>query len=133
MTEADTLREENQRLQTRLAALEAAVQENQRLQARIEELEARSPTVDPPPTRSPSPYSNTPPALLKDVKIDLPPEFDGKTAEYAAFIGHCEFYFNNKPSIFLDNAKNKVSLVISHLRGRAAIWAHALRRANPKN
>src|SRR5215510_12507677 len=137
MTEADTLREENQRLQTRLAALEAAVQENQRLQARIEELEARSHTVDPPPTRSPStrspsPYSNTPPAL-KDVKIDLPPEFDGKTAEYAAFIGHCEFYFDNKPSIFLDNAKNKVSLVISRLRGRAAIWAHALRRANHNN
>jgi len=131
MTEADALREENEHLQNRLAALEAVIQENQNLQARIEELEARSRTAEPPSTGAPSTDSTHP--ALKDVKIDLPPEFDGKTAEYAAFIGHCEFYFDNKPSIFHDNPKNKVSLVISRLRGRAATWAHALRRADPDN
>ena len=117
MTEAETLREQNLRLQ-----------------ARIEELEAHSRTEDPPPpTRSPSPHETPPPLALKDVKIDLPPEFDGKPAEYAAFVGHCEFYFDNKPSMFLDNDKNKVSLVISRLHGHAATWAHSLRRANPNN
>jgi len=35
--------------------------------------------------------------------------------------------------MFLNNDKNKVSLVISRLRGRAATWAHALRRTNPVN
>ena len=143
MTEAETLREENQHLQAHMATLEAAIQETQRLQARIEELEARH-TVDPtPPTRSPSPspppLSPPPPspppplAALKDVKMDPPPEFDGKTSEYASFLGHCEFYFENKPSIYHDNDKNKVSLVISRLRGRPATWAHGLHRANPKD
>src|SRR5437762_12936717 len=104
MTEAETLREQNLRLQ-----------------ACIEELEAHSHTEDPPPpTRSPSPHETPPPLALKDVKIDLPSEFDGKPAEYAAFIGHCRFYFDNKPSVFLDNGKHNVSLVISRLRGRSA-------------
>src|SRR5438552_2851666 len=117
MTEAETLHEQNLCLQ-----------------ARIEELETHSRTEDPPPpTRSPSPHETPPLLTLKDVKIDLPPEFDGKPAEYAAFVGHCEFYFDNKPSMFLDNDKNKVSVVISRLHGRAATWAHSLRRANPNN
>src|SRR5271169_6834445 len=54
---------------------------------------------------------------LKDQKLDPPPKFDGKTAEYATFIGHCEFYFENKPATYLDNDKNKVNLVISCLHG----------------
>jgi len=49
------------------------------------------------------------------------------------FLDHCEFYFDNKPSMFLNNDKNKVSLVISRLRRRTATWAHALRRTNPAN
>jgi len=134
MTEAETLLNENQRLQARLAELEAETrEEQQRLQARIDELEARSQTADPLMTQSESLRETPPPPALRDVKIDLPPEFDGKTAEYAAFIGQCEFYFDNKPSIFLGNDKNKVSLVISRLRGRAATWAHTLRRAEPNN
>jgi len=141
MTEPETLRDQNQLLLERLAVLGAAahdserlrMQETERLQARIEELEAHSRTVDPssvPPTRSSSPSSTV---ALKDVKLDLPPEFDGKPTEYAAFIGHCEFYIDNKPSMFLNNDKNKVSLVISRLRGRAATWIHALRRTQPRN
>jgi len=54
-------------------------------------------------------------------------------SEYATFLDHCKFYLDNKPSMFLNNDKNKVSLVISRLRGRAATWAHALRRTNPAN
>ena len=141
MTESETLPEQNQLLLERLAVLEAAaqdsehlrMQETERLQARIEELEAHSRTVDPsplPPTRSSSPF---PTLALKDVKLDLPPEFEGKPTEYASFIGHCEFYFDNKPSMFLNNDKNKVSLVISCLRSRAATWVHALRRTEPRN
>ena len=137
MTEAETLQDENQRLQARLAELEAAAheeaQENLRLQACIEELGACDHTVDPSLTQSEALHETPPPPALRDVKIDLPPEFDGKVAEYAAFIGYCEFYFDNKPSMFLDNDKNKVSLVISRLRGRAAIWAHVLRRTEPNN
>jgi hypothetical protein len=60
--------------------------------------------------------------VLKDQKLDLPPEFDGKPSEYATFIGHCEFYFDNKPATFLDNGKAKVSCVINRLRGHPATW-----------
>jgi len=70
------------------------------------------------------------PTVLKDQKLDPPPKFDGKTAEYATFIGHCEFYFENKPAAYLDNDKNKVNLVISHLCGRPAMWAHSIREAD---
>jgi len=54
-------------------------------------------------------------------------------SEYATFLDHCEFYFDNKLSMFLNNDKNKVSLVISHLHGHAATWAYVLRRTNPAN
>jgi hypothetical protein len=67
---------------------------------------------------------------LKDLKLDPPPEFDGKTSEYATFIRHCEFYFLNKPATFSSNDGNKVNFVISHLRSRPLIWAHSILRAN---
>jgi hypothetical protein len=32
----------------------------------------------------------------KDVKLDVPPELEDKTAEYPTLIGHNGFYFDNK-------------------------------------
>jgi len=115
--EVQAFRDENHLLRERLAALE-------------EESRTHNPTPLPIPTpEPPEPF----PASFREPKIDPPPEFDGKVSEYATFLDHCEFYFDNKPSMFLNNDKNKVSLVISRLRGRAATWAHALRRTNPAN
>ena len=81
----------------------------------------------PPLPLSPPPV---PPFLFKEPKIDPPPEFHGKTTDYATFLDHCKFYFDNKSSMLLDNDKNKVSLIISPLRGCAAAWPHALRRSD---
>ena len=123
MTEAQALHaleEENRVLRERLAALED------------EQSRTQNPTPLPIPTPIP-PAPTPPPIPFREPKIDPPPEFDGKVSEYATFLDHCEFYFDNKPSMFLNNDKNKVSLVISRLRGRAATWAHALRRTNPAN
>jgi len=123
MTEAQALHaleEENRVLRERLAALED------------EQFRTQNPTPSPIPTPIP-PVPTPPPIPFLEPKIDPPPEFDGKVSEYATFLDHCEFYFDNKPSMFLNNEKNKVSLVISRLRGRAAAWAHALRRTNPAN
>jgi hypothetical protein len=95
------------------------------------------PSPSPPPSSSPAPFQFPPlppvPPLQPpaDLKLDLPPEFDGKVSEYAAFIGHCEFYFDNKPSVFARNDGNKVSFAISRLRGRASTWAHTVRREAP--
>ena len=116
--EVQAFRDENHLLRERLAALE-------------EESRTHNPTPLPVPT--PEPPESFPPTSFREPKIDPPPEFDGKVSEYATFLDHCEFYFDNKPSMFLNNDRNKVSLVISRLRGRAATWAHALRRTNPAN
>ena len=107
--------------------------ENQLLRERLAALEEESRTHDPSPLLVPTPPIPDLPTSFREPKIDSPPEFDGKVSEYATFLDHCEFYFDNKPSMFLNNDKNKVSLVISRLRGRAATWAHALRRTNPAN
>jgi len=107
--------------------------ENQLLRERLATLEEESRTHDPSPLLVPTPPIPDLPTSFREPKIDSPPEFDGKVSEYATFLDHCEFYFDNKPSMFLNNDKNKVSLVISRLRGRAATWAHALRRTNPAN
>ena len=119
--EVQAFRDENHLLRERLAALE-------------EESRTHNPTPLPVPTpEPPEPPESFTPTSFREPKIDPPPEFDGKVSEYATFLDHCEFYFDNKPSMFLNNDKNKVSLVISRLRGRAATWAHALRRTNPAN
>ena len=73
------------------------------------------------PTPEPLGFGSNPPLLVlplqfKKLKINLPPEFHGKTTKYATFLDQYKFYFNDKPSIFLDNNKNKVFLIISHLR-----------------
>ena len=99
-----TFRDENQLLRERLAALE-------------EEFRTHDPSPLPVPT---PPVPDLPLTSAREPKIDPPPEFDGKVSEYATFLDHCEFYLDNKPSMFLNNDKNKVSLVISRLRGRAA-------------
>lgn len=70
---------------------------------------------------------------FREPKPDPPPEFDAKTSDSATFLDHCEFYFDNKPSMFLDNDENKVLLVISRLRGTPARWAHASRCTNASN
>jgi len=84
-------------------------QDKRNLQAEVEDLHARleqqrrsrSTPPDPPHSQSETicPLSQSPPvqAAPKDQKLDPPPEFDGKTSEYAAFIAHCEFYFGDKP------------------------------------
>jgi len=107
--------------------------ENQLLRERLATLEEESRTHD--PSRLPVPTPPVPdlPMSFREPKIDPSPEFDGKVSEYATFLDHCEFYFDNKPSMFLNNDKNKVSVVISRLRRRVATWAHALRRINPAN
>ena len=107
--------------------------ENELLRERLAALEEESRTHD--PSRLPGPTPPVPdlPMSFREPKIDPSPEFDGKVSEYATFLDHCEFYFDNKPSMFLNNDKNKVSLVISRLRGRAATWAHALRHTNLAN
>ena len=118
------------------AALHDEVQafrdENQLLRKHFAIFEEEFRTHDPSPLLVPTPsIPDLPPTSFREPKIDPPPKFDGKVSEYATFLGHCEFYFNSKPSMFLDNDKNKVSLVISRLHGRAATWAHVLRRTNP--
>jgi hypothetical protein len=142
------LEKENQELRDHVAELEAQLKGPRRSQS-DPDLHGRqsvrlSPTPStllrnypppqspsPPPSRSPSP----PPAQVapKDLKLDPPPEFNGKTTEYATFIGHCEFYFMNKPVTFGKNDANKVNFAISRLRGHPSTWAHSLLRANPNN
>ena len=105
------------------AALRDEVQafrdENHLLRKRLAALEEESRTHNPTPLPIPTPEPPEPfPASFREPKIDPPPEFDGKVSEYA---------------MFLNNDKNKVSLVISRLRRRATTWAHALRRTNLAN
>jgi hypothetical protein len=89
------------------------------------------PSESRPPTPSRTLTPVVPAPVLKDLKIDPPPEFSGKTSEYTTFIGACQFYFANKPVTFgAGNEANKVSFVISRLRGYPATWAHALRDSN---
>lgn len=88
------------------------------------------PSESRPPTPSHTPTPVVPAPVLKDLKIDPPPEFTGKPTEYATFIGACQFYFANKPVTFRDNDANKVSFVISRLRGHPASWAHAVHDTN---
>jgi len=107
--------------------------ENQLLRECLAALEEESRTYDPSLLPVPTPSVPDLPMSFREPKIDPPPEFDCKVSEYATFLDHCEFYFDNKPSMFLNNDKNKVSLVSSRLRGRAATWAHALCRTNPAN
>ena len=116
------LRDENQLLCERFAALEE--------EFKIHNL-SPLPVSAPEPPDSSSPI--LPPTSFREPKIDPPPEFDGKVSDYAMFLDHCEFYFDNKPSMFLYNDKNKVSLIISYLHGCTATWAHALRCTNPAN
>ena len=105
--EIQTFRNENQLLPDDLATLE-------------EESRAHDPSPLPVPTPEP-PDSSTllPPMSFRKSKINLSPEFDSKVSEYVTFLNHCEFYFDNKPSMFFNNDKNKVSVVIFQLRGRA--------------
>ena len=100
--------------------------------AALEE-ESRNYNPIPLPVPTPEPPAPFPPISFREPKIDPLPEFDGKVSKYAMFLDHCKFYFDNKPSMFLNNDKNKVSLIISHLHRRAATWAHALHRTNPAN
>ena len=110
---------------------------NQLLCQSFTTLEEKSRPHDPCPLPVPIPelpYSSTLfPTSFHEPKIHLPPEFNRKVSEYAMFLDHCEFYFDNKSSMFFNNEKSKVSLVISHICGRAAAWAHALCRTGPAN
>ena len=48
------------------------------------------------------------PALqFKESKINPLSEFYGKTTKYIIFLNYYKFYFDNKPSMFLDNGKTK--------------------------
>ena len=83
----------------------------------------------PSPSRTPTPVVPAP--VLKDLKIEPPPEFNGKTAKYATFLSACQFYFNNKPVTFpRDHDANRINLVISRLHGNPMVWAHAIACAN---
>ena len=101
--EVQAFHDENQLPREHLAALEE---------------ESRTHNPFPLPVSSPEPLDSSTllsPTLFHEPKIDPPSEFDGKVPEYAMFLDHCEFYFDNKPSMFLNNEKNKVSLVIYRL------------------
>ena len=101
------------------AALRDAIQtfldENQLLRERLAALEEESRTHDPSPLSVPTPHVTDLPMSFREPKIDPRLELDGKVSEYATFLDHCDFYFDNKPSMFLNNDKNKVFLVISRL------------------
>jgi hypothetical protein len=148
------LERENQELRDHVAELEARnksprrVHSNPDIYGRRESVRLHSATPSTllrnyPPTASaspppPSPTTSSHTLLLpivapvpRDLKIDSPPEFTGKTAEYDSFIGQCEFYFMNKPVTFGGNDVNKVNFVISRLRGNPSRWAHAVIRTNP--
>jgi hypothetical protein len=133
------LERENEELRAEIAELRARQRGSSRSQSEpINSTRRPYPFVQPLSPYPPSSPVRTPsPALVqatsKDLKLDPPPEFDGKTSEYAMFIGHCEFYFLNKPATFGKNDGNKVNYVISRLRGRPSTWAHSMFRANPKN
>src|SRR5271163_1425570 len=144
MPTKDELVKENQELREQVAGLEARLKAPRRSQSdpdlRDSRLSATPSTLlrnYPPPSPSPppSPTPSPPPAQVapKDLKLDPPPEFNGKTTEYATFIGHLEFYFVNKPVTFGNDDANKVNFAISRLRGHPATWAHSVFCTNRNN
>jgi hypothetical protein len=106
------LQEQVNRLQEELAVV------------RREQSQTPSKSDDPPPSPPPRTLSLLAQVAPKDLKLDPPPEFNVKTCEYAMFIGHCEFYFMNKPAMFGENECNDINFVISRLCDHPSTWAN---------
>ena len=73
------------------------------------------------PPGSSHPTANPP--VRKESKLSEPPQFDGKSSEYATFINHCDLYFRTLAVTF-DSDYVKVAYVIAHLPCHPAEWGH---------
>ena len=68
------------------------------------------------------------PIPVREPKISEPPEFSGKSSEYASFINHCDLYFRLRPITF-NSDYTKVAYVISRCRDTPAEWGLSLLEA----
>src|SRR5208282_1275800 len=83
---------------------------------RIEQLEANAES---------SQTSLGPQEQLRDPKVEPPPEFSGKIAEFPNFMAACSLVFTLCPNTY-SSRERKVLFVISRLRGMAMSWARTI-------
>jgi hypothetical protein len=84
------------------------------------------------------PKSDPRPAQIRDPKVNLPPEFSGKVADFRNFMSQCSLTFSMSPNTYVTD-EQKVLFVISLLRGLALNFArdipedpdHPLRKDYP--
>jgi len=101
--------------------LDGRLEELEELRAELDRYRSMLPPFDQSPFPQPAPNLDPPRVVLKDLKIEVPSEFDGKTSEHATFIGSCVFYFINKPTTSSESDGNKVNFVMFRLHGPPSI------------
>uniref|UniRef100_A0AAY5JWB1 Ty3 transposon capsid-like protein domain-containing protein n=1 Tax=Esox lucius TaxID=8010 RepID=A0AAY5JWB1_ESOLU len=93
-------------------------------------LEARLPPEQQPPILNPAevPLPSSPPSQRRTIQLSLPQGFSGDAAQCSGFLLQLELYFTSLSPHPGD--REKVSALVSCLRGKALDWANSIWSAN---